>query len=203
MDRIQVAEVNSEVIEMETNKPLQIEKIKISPKRLLYVKLWGPSSHSKYGMNRSSIEIQEAKFSNGNNVSYGEPLRIPCDGAAALLSTLVGHYIVEGRQLNSNFKKKQEIAEDPDRFTNQNQKFLQKQDQTGLNLESILLDEFKGKKLSKTRILNALQEKKGIEIENQILMQTLESLAINSKITKESAMHSASGTRYNLWVFPN
>ncbi|MFX0087160.1 MAG: hypothetical protein ACFFAU_16035 [Candidatus Hodarchaeota archaeon] len=188
---------------METNKPLLIEKIKISPKRLIYLKLWGPSSHSKYGMTKSSIEIQEIKFLNENEISYSEPLRIPCNGAAALLQTLIGHYIFEGRQLDSNFKKNQDITEYPTRIINQGQIDLQKQENAGLNLESLLLIEFKGKKLSKTRILNTLQEKKGIEIENQRLTQTLESLATNSKITKEPAIHSASGTRYNLWVFPN
>jgi len=34
-------------------------------------------------------------------------------------------------------------------------------------------------------------------------MGTLESLATDSKITKESATHSSSGTKYNLWGFPN
>lgn len=186
---------------MSGNKPIKIEKIKISPKRMLYVKLWGPTYHTEYGMTRSSIEIQEAKFSDGKNVSYSTPIRIPCNGSAALLSSIVTHYIVEGRQLNTEKKRKQLSSEASTLEINQNE--IQQAQISGVNLKSLLLSEFKGKKLSKTRILNTLQENAGIEIENNQLMGTLESLATDSKITKESATHSASGTKYYLWGFPN
>ncbi len=189
---------------MSFNKPKMIEKIKISPKRMLYVKLWGPSSHSKYGMMRSSIEIQEAKFSDEKQVSYSTPIRIPCDGAAALLSNLISHFIIEGRQLNNEYSEKSENnSEQSKKIMNSNQLESHDQQNQGENLESLLLREFKGKKISKTRILSTLNESSGIEIDNNHLMEILEFLASKSKIEKESAVHSASGTKYTLWVFPN
>ena len=189
---------------MSFNKPKMIEKIKISPKRMLYVKLWGPSSHAKYGMMRSSIEIQEAKFSDEKQVSYSAPIRIPCDGAAALLSNLISHFIIEGRQSNTEFlEKSKNNLKQSKQINNSNQFESLDQKNQGENLESLLLREFKGKKISKTRILSTLNESSGIEIDNNHLMEILEFLASKSKIEKESAVHSASGTKYTLWVFPN
>ena len=68
------------------NSPLRIEKIMISPKRFIYVKLWGPSHHTKWGMIRSSVELQEAKISEDKKISYGNPIRLPCEGPTALIA---------------------------------------------------------------------------------------------------------------------
>ena len=71
-----------------------------------------------------------------------------------------------------------------------------------LDIETILLSNFKNIKLSKTRIITSLSEK-GFNIDKSSLMTTLEHLATENKISKESAIHSASGNHYILWGFPS
>ncbi|MFX0125900.1 MAG: hypothetical protein ACFFAE_19925, partial [Candidatus Hodarchaeota archaeon] len=56
-------------------------------------------------------------------------------------------------------------------------------------------------KLSKTRILTKMTDR-GLEIDKETLVHVLESLANQKKITKESAVHTSSGTNYFLWGFP-
>ncbi len=180
------------------NKPVQFEKISLSPKRMIYVKLWAPSTHPKWGMTRSSIEIQEVKIFEDKTVSYGSSIRFPCDGSTALLSSILNDYLIEGRRLVREFAEKEG-------FDQKNEK---RSDSPKINavtsgddLRSLLLGEFRNKRLSKTRILTHLQ-KQGFEIDKIILLQTLEKLAEAELISKESAVHSSSGTNYTLWSFP-
>jgi hypothetical protein len=138
------------------------------------------------------------------SVSYSTPLRIPCDGAAALLSNLISHFIIKGRNLNQEYlEKTDDSSKMSKKIINHDLNVSYNKKNLGESLVSILLREFKGKKISKTRILNTLKEKSGIEIENNQLMQALESLANESKVEKESAVHSTSGTKYILWIFPS
>ena len=158
----------------------------------MYVKLWGPSHHAQWGMTRSSIEIQEAKISEEKQTSYGKPIRLPCEGSAALIADLISNYLIEGRRLNSQFKKHQnEQINNSNKIT----------DASLSEIEELLISEFSHQKLSKTRILTQLTDK-GFEIDRNTLLQALESLTTQEKITKESTVHAASGTNYFLWVFP-
>ncbi len=181
-----------------SSRPVRIEKITISPKRLIYIKLWGPSDHSKWGMTRSTIELQEVRISDENQISYGKPIRLPCDGLSALIADLISNFIINGRRLNFEFKNQQKelplvFTETPGSEENFHS--------VSMNLESLLLTEFKNQKLSKTRILSKLVDK-GYEIDKETLVQSLEILADQEKITKESAVHTSSGTNYFLWGFP-
>ncbi|MFX1283761.1 MAG: hypothetical protein ACFFB5_08900 [Promethearchaeota archaeon] len=180
-----------------SNHPIRMEKIMISPKRMIYIKLWGPSYHPKWGMTRSTIELQEARVSDGKQISYGSPVRLPCDGSSAIIADLIPHFIIEGRQLNSEFKnQKKELTQvftETLRLEDNNQ-------YSSINLESVLLAEFSNQKLSKTRIHSKLTEK-GYEIDKEALEQSLELLADREKITKEVAVHASSGTNYFLWGF--
>ncbi|MHA2202782.1 MAG: hypothetical protein ACW991_03755 [Candidatus Hodarchaeales archaeon] len=180
-----------------SNSPLRIEKIMISPKRFVYVKLWGPSHHAQWGMTRSSIELQEAKVSEDKQTSYGKPIRLPCDGSAALIADLISNYIIKGRQLNVKFKTQQ------NQKTSNSETIKLSEDEihSGIELKDLLLNEFKNQKISKTRILTNLADK-GFEIDSKTLVQTLESLANQEKIAKEPAVHASSGTNYFLWGFP-
>ncbi|UCG03294.1 MAG: hypothetical protein JSW11_04740 [Candidatus Heimdallarchaeota archaeon] len=178
------------------NSPLGIEKIVISPKRFIYVKLWGPSHHAQWGMTRSSIELQETRISDDKQPSYGKPIRLPCDGSTALIADLISNYIIEGRQLNNQFKNQQNQKSRPSPIPKSS-----KPDLSPLEIEDLVLKEFKNQKLSKTRILTKLSEK-GVEIDSKKLLQALESLAHQEKISKESAVHTSSGTKYYLWGFP-
>ena len=187
-----------QVTQTNSNYPLRIEKIMISPKRLIYIKLWGPSHHSKWGMTRSTIELQEARISEDKQISYGKPIRLPCDGSSALIADLISNFILDGRRLNIEFTNQQKelpgvFAETPRSEENYNS--------SSINLESLLLTEFKNQKLSKTRILSKLADK-GYEIDKEALVQSLELLADQEKITKDSAVHASSGTNYFLWGFP-
>lgn len=182
-----------------SNSPLRIEKIMISVKRFMYVKLWGPSHHAQWGMTRSSIELQEVRISEDKQISYGKPIRLPCDGSAALIADLISNYIIEGRRLNNKFKNQQN--QKPSTSGTTTDLSEDKIHSSGIELEDLLLNEFKNQKLSKTRILTKLADK-GFEIENNTLVQTLESMAGREKITKEPAVHSSSGTNYFLWGFP-
>ena len=59
----------------EKNKgPINIEKIRISPKRSVYIKLWPPTIHPQWGKTRASIEIQEARVDDEKNVNYGKAI---------------------------------------------------------------------------------------------------------------------------------
>ena len=71
----------------------------------------------------------------------------------------------------------------------------------GMDLESLLLNEFSNQKLCRTRILSKLNDK-GLEIDKETLVHSLETLANQEKITKEPAVHASSGTNYFLWGFP-
>lgn len=170
----------------------------ISPKRMIYLKLWEPSHHAKWGMTRSSIEFQEARISEDKQITYGKPIRLPCDGNSALIADLISDYIIEGRRLNAEFK-----AQYKDSTTDLILNPISKENHrsSDIDLESLLLTEFKNQKMSKTRILTTLTNK-GFEIENNFLLQSLEALAEQEKITKEPAVHAASGTNYFLWGFP-
>ncbi|MFX1505430.1 MAG: hypothetical protein ACFFDC_04860 [Promethearchaeota archaeon] len=179
-----------------SNTPLRMEKIMISPKRFIYVKLWGPSHHTQWGMTRSSIELQEARITEDKQASYKKPIRLPCEGSAALIADLISNFIIEGRQLNNQFKNQQNQTN-----SLANTDSSEKGTCSGIELEDLLLDEFKHQKLSKTRILAQLADK-GFDIDNNSLLQALESLKNQEKITKESAVHQSSGTNYNLWGFP-
>ncbi|UCG90276.1 MAG: hypothetical protein JSU57_00695 [Candidatus Heimdallarchaeota archaeon] len=180
-----------------SSRPVRIEKIMISPKRMIYIKLWGPSSHSKWGMTRSTIEIQEAR-TDDNQITYGKPIRLPCDGSSALIADLTSHFIIDGRRLNFEFINQQK--ELPRGFT-EVPGSEENSHSSSMSLESLLLTEFKNQKLSKTRILSMLADK-GFEIDKEVLVQSLEELADQEKITKESAVHASSGTNYFLWGFP-
>ena len=177
-----------------SNSPLRIDKIMISPKRFIYIKLWGPSHHSQWGMTRSSIEIQEAKILEDKQISYENPIRLPCEGATALIADLMLDFLIEGRQLNAQLKKQQYEQ----KSSNSNTKLTEIPPS---EIEELLLNEFKHQKLSKTRILTQLADK-GFEINKNTLLQALESLTIQEKITKESTVHTSSGTNYFLWGFP-
>ncbi|UCE14370.1 MAG: hypothetical protein JSV04_04130 [Candidatus Heimdallarchaeota archaeon] len=180
-----------------STSPLRIEKITISPKRMIYLKLWGPSHHTKWGMTRASIELQEARISEEKQITYDKPIRLPCDGSSALIADLISDYIIDGRRLNVEFK-----AQHSDSTSYQEEHPTEVIHRSSdIELESLLLTEFKNQKMSKTRILTSLT-KKGYEIENTTLIQSLESLAEQEKITKEPAVHAASGTNYFLWGFP-
>ncbi len=181
-----------------SSRPVRIEKITISPKRLIYIKLWGPSDHSKWGMTRSTIELQETRISDDNQISYGKPIRLPCDGSSALIADLISNFIINGRRLNFEFKN--QLKELPRVFT-ETPRSEENFPSVSMNLESILLTEFKNQKLSKTRILSKLVDK-GYEIDKETLVQSLEILADQEKITKESTVHTSSGTNYFLWGFP-
>jgi hypothetical protein len=173
-----------------------MEKIMISRKRSIYVKLWGASHHAQWGMTRSSIELQEVKISEDKQTSYGKPIRLPCEGSAALIADLISNFIIEGRKLNTQFKNQQ-----TQKTVSLNTDSSDKVAYSGIELEDLLLREFRNKKLSKTRILTQLADK-GFEIDNETLLQALESLTIQEKITKEAAVHQSSGTNYFLWGFP-
>lgn len=177
-----------------SNSPLRIDKIMISPKRFVYIKLWGPSHHTQWGMTRSSIEIQEAKILEDKQISYEKPIRLPCEGATALIADLMSNFLIEGRQLNAQLKKQQYEQ----KTSRSNTKLTEIPPS---EIEKLLLNEFKHQKLSKTRILTLLADK-GFEIDKNTLLQALESLTIQEKITKESTVHASSGTNYFLWVFP-
>ena len=181
-----------------SRSPLRIEKIIISPKRRIYVKLWGPSRHIKWGMTRSSIELQEARISDDKQISYGKPIRLPCDGSSALIADLISNYIIGGRRLNIEFKNEQKELPSITAKTPASEENIHS---SGMDLESLLLNEFKNQKLSKTRILSALADK-GFEIDKESLIQSLETLTDQEKITKEPAVHTSSGTNYFLWGFP-
>ncbi len=168
--------------------PVRIEKIQVSKVRSINIKLWGPANHPQWGMTRSSIEIQEARKNEEGQISYGKALRIPCDGTAAILADYISSYMVEGRNLNSAFRKDQETL--PETRT----------DLDSEEIEVILLENFNNQKLSKTRILQILNAK-GVSIDNIKLLDVLESLVESQKINKESAIHSASGNTYTLWHF--
>ena len=165
----------------------------ISPKRFMYIKLWGPSHHAQWGMIRSSIEIQEARILEDKQTSYGKPIRLPCEGSAALIADLISSFLIEGKRLNSQFKKQQN-----GQTSYSNNKIT---DGSPSEIEELLLSEFSHQKLSKTRILTHLADK-GFEIDRNTLLQALESLTTQEEITKESSVHDASGTNYFLWVFP-
>lgn len=168
--------------------PVRIEKIQISKVRSINIKLWGPANHPQWGMTRSSIEIQEARKNEEGQISYGKALRIPCDGTAAILADYISFYMLEGRNLNKSFRKNQNIPQEP-------QSSLSSEE-----IEVILLESFHDQKLSKTRILQTLSAK-GVNIDNIHLLDVLESLVESQKISKESAIHSASGNAYTLWHF--
>ena len=68
------------------------------------------------------------------------------------------------------------------------------------DLSNLLLSQFQGQKLSKTRILQLLRTK-GHDVDNHFLIETLETLIEENKISKESAVHTSSGTSYTLWSF--
>ncbi|MHA1972089.1 MAG: hypothetical protein ACTSW1_03780 [Candidatus Hodarchaeales archaeon] len=176
-------------------RPIRNEKVVISQKRYISVKLWPPSHNERWGMSRAVIEIQEAKKDSNDQWTYSNPIRIPCDGAAALISDLISYYIIEGRVLNSEFKDKQNkvsYGTSSDNITET------KPDQ---DIESVLLRTIKNKKLSRTRIMSFLNEK-GITPDKSTLLELLEKMATEKKISKEKAIHSASGTEYILWGFP-
>ncbi|MHA1225310.1 MAG: hypothetical protein ACTSPV_01040 [Candidatus Hodarchaeales archaeon] len=175
-------------------KPVRNEKIIISQKRYISVKLWPPSHNERWGMSRATIEIQEAKKDNEQWI-FSNTIRIPCDGAAALISDLISYYIVEGRILNSEFKNNKNnttattpIATPVDKNVDQ-------------DIESVLLTNIKNKKLSRTRIMALLNEK-GLSPDKSILLGLLEKMASEKKISKEKAIHTASGNEYILWGFP-
>jgi hypothetical protein len=96
--------------------------------------------------------------------------------------------MLDGRNLNNSFKKNQKIpqATQP-RLTSE-------------GIEEVLFENFKNQKLSKTRILQTLSTK-GFNIDNIHLLDVLESLVESQRISKESAIHSASGNNYTLWHF--
>lgn len=181
-----------------SKKPIRIEKIMISPKRIFYVKLWPPSPNAKWGMTRATIELQEAKFSDDKQPIYGTPIRLPCDGSTALIADLISNYIIDGRRMNTEFKTHER---DSSNITGRSSNSEGRNHSPERDLEALLLSEFSNVKLSKSRILSVLSNK-GFNIEREILMQSLESLANQERITKESAVHTASGTNYFLWGFP-
>ncbi|MFX0015267.1 MAG: hypothetical protein ACFFB2_09205 [Promethearchaeota archaeon] len=141
--------------------------------------------------------MQEAKLSEDKKISYGTPIRLPCDGSSALIADLITNYIIDGRRLNDEFKAHQEEISISIPKTGESKR---SNEYSGMTLESLLLDEFSNQKLSKTKIISGLS-RKGIEIDREDLLQSLESLADQGKITKEFAVHSSSGTRYTLWGF--
>lgn len=170
----------------------------ISPKRMIYVKLWKPSHHDKWGMVRSSIELQEANISDDKQISYGKPIWLPCDGSSALIADLISNFIIDGRRLNFEFKNRQKESPNviPKNPSSKGEIFT-----SGMDLESLLLNEFSNQKLSRTRILLTLNDK-GLDIDKETLVHSLETLAGQEKITKEAAIHTSSGTNYFLWGFP-
>ena len=182
--------------EQKSTGPSNIEKIRISPKRSVYIKLWPPTIHPQWGKTRATIEIQEARFNEEKQVTYSKALRFPCDGSTALLADYLESFIIEGRNLNSKF-----MSENSSYYQEGNTKVGD--DDSGLSLNNpsdLLLSQFKGQKLSKTRIIQSLRTK-GYEIDNNFLIETLETLVDENKISKESAVHTSSGTNYTLWSF--
>ena len=176
--------------------PSLIEKIRISPKRSIYIKLWPPSIHPQWGKTRASIEIQEAKINEEKQVTYSKALRLPCDGSTTLLANYLTSFTLEGRKKNSDFVSgKSSISK--------NKKITINNLNDGLSMSelvNLLSSQFKGQKLSKTRILQSLRAK-GHETDNNFLLETLEMLHEENKISTESAVHTSSGTTYTLWNF--
>lgn len=182
--------------EQKNTGPSNIEKIRVSPKRSVYIKLWPPAIHPQWGKTRATIEIQEARFDEEKQVTYSKALRLPCDGSTALLARYLESFILEGRNLNSEFMSENSSS-------HQEGKTKISDNDSGLslnNLSNLMLTQFKGQKLSKTRIIQSLRTK-GYEIDNYLLIETLETLVDENKISKESAVHTSSGTNYALWSF--
>ncbi len=182
--------------EQKSTGPSNIEKIRISPKRSIYVKLWPPSIHPQWGKTRASIEIQEARINEEKQVTYGKALRLPCDGSTTLLASYLSSFILEGRKQNSEFMSENSSSSIEENMTfNNGNKGL-----SITELSNLLLSQFKGQKLSKTRIMQSLRTKR-TEIDNDFLIETLEKLVEENKISTESAVHTSSGTTYTLWSF--
>ena len=182
--------------EQKSTGPSTIEKIRISPKRSIYIKLWPPSIHPQWGKTRASIEIQEARINEEKQVTYGKALRLPCDGSTALLANYLSSFTLEGRRQNSEFMSENFSSSKEENMTTNSVN-------SGLSIiefSNLLLSQFKGQKLSKTRILKSLLTK-GTEIDSNFLIETLEKLVDENKISTESAVHTSSGTTYTLWNF--
>jgi hypothetical protein len=168
-----------------------IEKVSISAKRHISVKLWPPSPHPQWGMSRATIELQEVKIGDDKQITYGQPLRLPCDSATALVTDLMKHLLLQGRGLNKELQNKL-----------QNQIHSSSTSDPTLNgeLGDLLLKQFANQKLSKTRIMTQLVEA-GQEVDKRQLLQVLETLASQGEIIKEEAVHTPSNTKYYLWGF--
>ena len=117
----------------------------VSPKRRIYVKLWGPSRHTKWGMTRSSIELQEDRISDDKQISYGKPIRLPCDGSSALIADLISNYIIDGRRLNIEFKNEQKELPSITAKTSASEESIHS---SGMDLESLLLSQLPSAKAS-------------------------------------------------------
>lgn len=174
-----------------SSKPVMVEKVKISAKRNISVKLWPPSPHPQWGMSRATIELQEERIGDDKQVTYGQPLRLPSDSATALVTDLIKHFLLKGRVLNKELQNK---------LSSQTNSSSASDPSINGELEDLLLKQFTNQKLSKTRILTQLVEA-GQEIDKNQLLQVLETLASQEKITKEEAVHTPSNTKYYLWGF--
>ncbi|MHA2246817.1 MAG: hypothetical protein ACXADY_17870 [Candidatus Hodarchaeales archaeon] len=46
-------------------------------------------------MSRATIELQEVRIGDDKQVTYGQPLKLPCDSAAALVTDLMKHFLLK------------------------------------------------------------------------------------------------------------
>ncbi len=176
------------MVNQSSSGPVKFERIQISKQRSINIKLWAPANHSQWGMTRATIEIQEARKNEEDQISYGKALRIPCDGTAAILANYLSSYLIEGRNLNQVYKNNIKSSQNESKSISLEE------------IEKMLISQFNNQKLSKTRILQSLNAK-GLEIDSDVLVNVLESLVDTQQISKESAIHSGSGNTYTLWHF--
>ncbi|MFW9855777.1 MAG: hypothetical protein ACFFFG_11980 [Candidatus Thorarchaeota archaeon] len=170
------------------NRPIMYERITISPKRFVTVKLWPPSPHPEWGIARASIEIQESRVGANDEITYGDKVRLPCSGPTALVTTYLQQFLVEGRRLNLEFRNAAG-EQDQDSLTDENE------------LKELILTKLAGQGISKSRAYDVLTSQ-GYDIDKYTFYNTLEILANEGVIQKEEREHSESKNKYDWWVIP-
>ncbi|MFW9778992.1 MAG: hypothetical protein ACFFE8_09085 [Candidatus Heimdallarchaeota archaeon] len=174
------------------HRPLMYEKIAISPKRFLTVKLWPPTAHPQWGITRASIEIQESRIGENNAITYGQAIRLPCSGSTALVATYLQQYLLEGRRLNlegSSSEKETPVLESD-----------HTKPETS-DIKEVILSELAGLQTSKSRAYKTLQDQ-GHSLDKYEFYTALEELASEGKIQKEQRTLKDSKDTYDLWIIP-
>jgi hypothetical protein len=175
------------------HRPIMYEKIAISPKRFLTVKLWPPSMHPQWGITRASIEIQESRIGENNAISYGQAIRLPCGGPAALVATYIQEYLLEGRRLNLEASSSKQTTQAPD---------SESAVADTSNPQDVILSKLAGLQLSKSRAFKTLQDQ-GYSLDKYGFYSALEELANEGKIRKEQRTLKDSKDTYDLWIIPD